>query len=79
MTKPIPHLSVVIASQNDDHDGSMLHRAWMHVRALVAQCQPLGLFSELNLVRWNPQPRAGSEGCPARLAGVVPGAGVRPR
>jgi hypothetical protein len=49
-----PYLSVVVASRNDDHGGSLLRRMQTFVNAFVAQCQRHGLSAELILVEWNP-------------------------
>ena len=49
-----PYLSVVAASRNDDHGGSLLRRMQTFVNAFIAQCQRHGLSAELILVEWNP-------------------------
>ncbi len=49
-----PYLSVVAASRNDDHGGSLLRRMQTFVNAFIAQCRRHGLSAELILVEWNP-------------------------
>ncbi len=49
-----PYLSVVAASRNDDHGGSLLGRMQTFVNAFIAQCRRHGLSAELILVEWNP-------------------------
>lgn len=50
----VPYLSVVAASRNDDHGGSLLRRMQTFVNAFIAQCRRHGLSAELILVEWNP-------------------------
>src|SRR5579862_1186662 len=49
-----PYLSMVAASRNDDHGGSLLRRMQTFVNAFLAQCRRHGLSAELILVEWNP-------------------------
>lgn len=62
---PIPYLSVVAASRNDDHGGDPLTRTQIFITNFARQCEKYQLPAELILVDWNPVP-----GRPG-LAGVL--------
>ena len=62
---PVPYLSVVAASRNDDHGGDPLVRTQIFVNCFARQCEKYRLPAELILVDWNPVP-----GRPG-LAGVL--------
>lgn len=49
-----PTLSVVAASRNDDHGGTLLARTQLFVNGLAEQSERLKLPLELILVEWNP-------------------------
>jgi hypothetical protein len=49
-----PRLTIVAASRNDDHGGSLLRRMGLFVRGLIEQCRRFGLPAELLMVEWNP-------------------------
>ena len=51
---PIPLLSVVVVSRNDDHGGNLLHRMQLFVSGWLEQTKRHGLNSELVIVEWNP-------------------------
>ncbi len=48
------HLSVVAASRNDNHGGSLTYRMQHFVTGFVEQCKRHDLNAELILVEWNP-------------------------
>ncbi len=54
MAEPIPYLSVVATSRNDDHGGRLLERMQVFVDGLIEQCRRHRLDAELVLVEWNP-------------------------
>ncbi len=54
LTRPELHLSIVVASRNDDQGGRLLHRMQHFLDGLVAQCCRHGLSAELIFVEWNP-------------------------
>ena len=62
---PVPYLSVVAASRNDDHGGDPLVRTQIFITNFARQCEKYRLPAELILVDWNPV-----EGRPG-LAGVL--------
>jgi len=62
---PVPYLSVVAASRNDDHGGDPLVRTQIFINTFARQCEKYRLPAELILVDWNPV--AGRPG----LAGVL--------
>jgi hypothetical protein len=62
---PVPYLSVVAASRNDDHGGDPLIRTQIFINCFARQCEKHHLPAELILVDWNPV-----EGRPG-LAGVL--------
>ncbi len=62
---PVPYLSVVAASRNDDHGGDPLIRTQIFINCFARQCEKYRLPAELILVDWNPV-----EGRPG-LAGVL--------
>ncbi len=65
MSAPLPYLSVVAASRNDDHGGDPLVRTQIFINCFARQCEQYQLPAELILVDWNPV-----EGRPG-LAGVL--------
>jgi hypothetical protein len=54
MAEPVPYLSVVATSRNDDHGGRLRERMQVFVSGLVEQCRRHRLDAELVLVEWNP-------------------------
>ena len=62
---PVPYLSVIAASRNDDHGGDPLVRTQIFINTFARQCEKYRLPAELILVDWNPVP-----GRPG-LAGVL--------
>ncbi len=62
---PVPYLTVVAASRNDDHGGDPLVRTQIFINTFARQCEKYRLPAELILVDWNPV--AGRPG----LAGVL--------
>jgi len=54
MDRPIPYLSLVAASRNDDHGGDLLRRMRLFVSGWLQQCRRFALASELIIVEWNP-------------------------
>jgi hypothetical protein len=55
-TSPVPYLSVVAASRNDDHGGDPLIRTQIFINCFAQQCEKYRLPAELILVDWNPVP-----------------------
>ena len=53
---PLPHLSVVVVSRNDDHGGNLLQRMQLFVTGWLEQAKRHALSSELVIVEWNPLP-----------------------
>jgi hypothetical protein len=53
-----PEISIVVASRNDDHGGSLLSRMGLFSRAMFEQAERHGLDAELIIVEWNPLPGA---------------------
>ncbi len=51
---PVPYLSVVAASRNDDHGGDPLVRTQIFINTFAQQCEQYRLPAELILVDWNP-------------------------
>ena len=49
-----PYLSIVVASRNDDHDGSLLHRMRVFFAVLSSQLSVLKIPTEIIIVEWNP-------------------------
>jgi hypothetical protein len=54
MEPATPYLSVVAASRNDDHGGSLLRRMQAFFDNFLGQCRRHRLDAELLLVEWNP-------------------------
>lgn len=48
------YLSVVAASRNDDHDGTLLHRMKLFLTSLSSQLAGSSVETEIVLVEWNP-------------------------
>ncbi len=51
-----PHLSIVVASRNDDHGGDLLRRMQIFIHGLDKQVNRHRLRVELIIVEWNPPP-----------------------
>ena len=51
---PVPYLTVVAASRNDDHGGDPLARTQIFINTFARQCERYRLPAELILVDWNP-------------------------
>jgi len=49
-----PYLSIVVASRNDDHDGTLLFRMQTFLATLLYQLSAVTLQVELIIVEWNP-------------------------
>jgi hypothetical protein len=56
ITTTEPTLSVVAATRNDDHGGSLLARTQLFIDGLAEQSARLKLPAELIVVEWNPPP-----------------------
>ena len=70
---PVPLLSVVVVSRNDDHGGNLLYRMQMFVSGFLEQAKRYALSSELVIVEWNPPPDRPRLACrdPRRLTTVI--------
>jgi hypothetical protein len=51
---PVPYLSIVVTSRNDDHGGKSLQRLQAFINGLLNQCEEHQLSAELIVVEWNP-------------------------
>lgn len=49
-----PYLSIVVATRNDNHGGSLTRRTQIFLNSLAAQCKRHRLRAELIFVEWNP-------------------------
>lgn len=54
----VPRISIVVASRNDDHGGSMMRRMSAFLMSLDEQVSRHGLIAELVVVDWNPPDEA---------------------
>lgn len=54
ITVPMPYISAVISSRNDDHSGGMYERMRACFLGFIAQAERHKLSSELIIVDWNP-------------------------
>ncbi len=52
--RPVPYLTIVVASRNDDHGGDPLIRTQIFINTFARQCEKYRLPAELILVDWNP-------------------------
>ena len=49
-----PYLSIVVATRNDDHDGSLAHRMRLFFHVLTSQMVKYNMPLEIVIVEWNP-------------------------